>query len=112
MKLWLDDIRDPPDSSWRLARTYHEAVVALAGGTVDVVSLDHDLGEGATYAHALNPGSCEPHDGRTGYDVACWIEEAVLSGRIAPLKMRCHSANPSGRARIQQVIDKLGAGDR
>ncbi len=45
MKLFVDDVRDAPDESWTVARTAEEAIWMLARGGVEVLSLDHDLGE-------------------------------------------------------------------
>lgn len=45
VKLWLDDIRVPPDESWRWAKTFEEAQSALATGEVVAASFDNDLGE-------------------------------------------------------------------
>lgn len=53
MRLWIDDIREPPDS-WRShhfvwAKTSAQAIDALAmfdayGYKIDLISFDHDLG--------------------------------------------------------------------
>lgn len=42
MKLFVDDIRQAPEG-WEIARTNSEAIHLLAGGWVDVISLDHDI---------------------------------------------------------------------
>jgi hypothetical protein len=57
MKLWIDDLRTPPDESWRWAKNSYEALgilraeysalVGLASIQTDeltAVSFDHDLG--------------------------------------------------------------------
>lgn len=87
MKLFLDDIRNPPDESWVIARTYEEAIQHLMTGWVEEVSLDHDLGTE-----------------RTGYDVAREIERLVRFGVIDPPNWRVHSANPVGRANIERAL--------
>jgi hypothetical protein len=87
MKLWLDDERMPPGDDWRVARTYREAVGALRTGKVRLLSLDHDLGKG-----------------RTGYDVAAWVEARAAAGKMGRLEWRVHSANPVGRARIEAAM--------
>lgn len=43
-KLWLDDIRRPPDSSWLWARTLEDAKLAMKTCEIKEASLDHDLG--------------------------------------------------------------------
>lgn len=84
MRLFVDDERECP-AGWLLARNYAQAIEALRRFHIVAVSLDHDLGEE-----------------RTGYDVACWIEEHARHVAIGS-----HSANPVGRARIEQVARAL-----
>jgi hypothetical protein len=95
MNLWLDDVRVPPDCGngalWLWVKNYDEAIIALSLFDFDVISLDHDLGEG-----------------KTGYDVACWIEEKAI-GEDWPVtrNIKCHSANPVGRKRINAAIRSI-----
>lgn len=44
MKLWVDDLRPPPDDTWFWAVNSHEALQALQDNCVSAISLDHDLG--------------------------------------------------------------------
>lgn len=111
MKLYLDDIRPAP-VGWELVTTVAAAQVALSTGTVDELSLDHDLGacELCTTIEAnqtdgpLWKGSM-PHCKHvgTGYDLVCWMEANDV---WPPVKPVVHSLNPVGRQRMQQVIDK------
>ncbi len=43
MKLWVDDLRTPPDG-WAWAKTSAEAIGMLTDHAVTEPSLDHDLG--------------------------------------------------------------------
>jgi hypothetical protein len=46
-KLFLDDVRSPPDHTWVLARTVRAAIEYVETyGVPCEMSLDHDLGEG------------------------------------------------------------------
>ena len=87
MRLWLDDAREAPDG-WTWAQTYDKAVAALAVGTVEIISFDHDLGEK-----------------KTGYDVAKWIEQAAWEGRITRLGWDIHTANSPGRKNITLAME-------
>jgi hypothetical protein len=91
MKLFVDDERKPPCDDWEVARNALSAYIFLnlhatgAPYCIEILSLDHDLGE----------------DCQTGYDVAAWLEEQVYTGNVLPPKvLKVHSANPVGRARI------------
>ncbi len=45
IKLYLDDIRDLPDSSYTLVRSYEEDIAFIkANGIPSFISFDHDLG--------------------------------------------------------------------
>lgn len=91
MKLWIDDEREPPHD-WDWAQTYLEALCAIAVGvaekSLEAISFDHDLGGYIT-----------------GYDLACVVERLAASGAMNWYRgeLRCHSANPVGRKRIEQV---------
>lgn len=89
--LWVDDERLPP-LGWTAVKTAKDAISYLDANEVTRLSLDHDLGDDAN---------------GTGYDVAVWIEERVALHGYAPPRMSCHSANPTGRARINQAIGSI-----
>lgn len=85
--MWLDDVRPAP-TGWTHVRSVNEAVDLLRSAEVIEASLDHDLGD---YAH----------DGGDGYRVTDWMAE---HDRWPVGGVRCHSANPVGRARIEATI--------
>lgn len=89
MKLWLDDVRPPP-FGWEWVKTAAQAIYWLQKGVVEEASLDHDLGSA---------------DAQTGYEVACWIEAAVVHDQDFVLpKVTIHSANPVGRGRMECAL--------
>ena len=99
--LLIDDLRDlrvlapryvgNQSYEGRTARNYEDGVQALQEGGWDLLLLDHDLGD---------PRQPE----KTGYDIMVFLEE---NQELLPGKIACVSSNPVGRARINQVIDKL-----
>lgn len=99
MKLFVDDERPMPvDGGWIVSRTAKDAkdMIFFAannkGNEIEVLSLDHDLGENVP----------------TGYDVAAWLECRVyMHGMIPPKVLKVHSANPVGRARILQTFQSI-----
>ncbi len=88
MKVWLDDFRTEPDG-WMRARTAWEAIALLETGTVEHISLDHDLG---------------PEEAGTGYDVALWMEKEASKGTLPPLTWDLHTANPVGADNMRQAL--------
>lgn len=113
MKLWLDDMRPPPDDSWVWAKNVEDAKACLLNLAVDEASLDHDLGACLNCLNGLTAEdwlrrtdftqmpNCD-HFG-TGYTLVSWMEE---TGHWPDKKPTVHSRNPAGAARMRQVIDK------
>ena len=94
MKIWLDDVRTPPDGFvW--AKTADEAIYLLDNHRVTEISLDHDLGD---------PEYCG-----TGYDVMLEIEQDwFVDGKIPPI-IHIHTANVAARIRMEQARDSINA---
>jgi hypothetical protein len=91
MKIWLDDIRPPPDDSWTHVKLPYRAMQLLKEKKVEEVSFDHDLGTELS-----------------GYDVISWLEFMHRTKHTpVPEKLHCHSDNPPGRQRIEMVIQQL-----
>lgn len=96
MRVFLDDERSTPEG-WVRVYWPDEAVELLVSGSVEELSLDHDLGDDAR---------------GTGYDVVLWIEEAVALRRFKPPKIVVHSANSSAKEKMLagiQSIERLAA---
>ena len=94
MKVFVDDVRDPPDDTWVLLRTGESAIAFLSTqeGEIDILSLDHDLGEGK----------------KTGYDVLKWIEAQVfLHNYMPPKEILIHTDNPAGRKNMELAIGSI-----
>jgi hypothetical protein len=95
VKIFLDDdpIRDSwVDDTWTIVRTVPEAKRLLANNTVEILSLDHDLG-----------------DEFDGYQLCTWLEILAASGNwdVIPHTMEIHSANPVGRKNMKAAIDNI-----
>lgn len=89
LKVWLDDVRPMPEAFNIHCKTADEAIQLLSGRNVAHISFDHDLGEG-----------------KSGYDVANWIEKEVFQNDYPRLGWDVHSANPIGAARIKIVMQR------
>ena len=83
MKLWVDDVREAPEG-WTLATDYETAKRFLSSVKIEVLSLDHDLGE----------------DSLTGYDIA----KQLVEHSVYPNDIYCHSMNPVGRHNIIALL--------
>lgn len=91
MKIYLDDERKTP-SGWTRVYWPDEVIEFLKKGNVDVISLDHDLGD----------------DSRgTGYDVLLWIEEKVSNTKYIPPEIIIHTANISARRKMEAAVIQI-----
>lgn len=91
-KLFIDDIRDPIDNTWSIARSSNEAKsLVLMYGIPTEISFDHDLG-----------------GDDTAFDFIYWMEnEIVFDGRKFPdnFKFSVHSSNPVGKENIEKEMN-------
>jgi hypothetical protein len=104
MKLFIDDLRNPPDDTWTIARTGQEAIVEIGKDIIswtlfeepriEIISFDHDLADTNT-----------PEV--TGYTVLQYIEELVYTSEYKPPALLIHSANPVGRKNMQRCIESI-----
>ena len=102
MKLWIDDIRQPPESfikSYDWVRSVNEAKSAIifsemyASPTThlyELIDIDHDAGDFAW-------------DGGDYIKLLDWLEE---TGRKYPI--RIHSMNPVGVENMRRIIQRNG----
>lgn len=93
MKLFIDDLRNAPDSTWVVARTSDDAIAIIAEGIPQVISFDHDLGGLDTAMKVVN-----------------FIMESVLDGYLVfPIEFlfTVHSANPVGAENITVKMNNL-----
>lgn len=88
LNLYVDDLRDCPNG-YSVARTMEEAISILENSEVNILSLDHDLGED-------DNGKLLP----TGYDLVKYFCEYGL--RVN--KIYLHTDNPVGRENMYQTL--------
>lgn len=87
MRLWVDDLREPPDETWLWAKSSKKAVGIICTSEIDFISFDFDLG-----------------GDDTSMDVATLIEGRAERG-IQPPGWAIHSQNPVGRIRLRSALD-------
>lgn len=112
-KIYLDDFRIPVNSEWILVISYEDFVAKVSEiglENIDVISLDHDLGESAMaeYFNNVVPNAQIDYSRikeKTGYDVAKWLVAESLTKSIPLPQIYVHSANPVGSANIMGYIN-------
>jgi hypothetical protein len=94
VKLWLDDVRTPPDRSWAWVTTVPAAIILMESGEVTAASLDHDLGQ--------DEDGQELPEGRT---LVYWTAE---NDRWPSEAISVHSANVVGVEYVIGMIARYG----
>jgi hypothetical protein len=113
LRLYLDDIRTPVDDDWIVVRNYDEFVaqIKLRGlGNFEVISLDHDLGEGALveyYTNVKNNNMLDYNNinERTGMDCCRYLVSESMNEKIPLPQIYVHSANPIGSENMMGYIN-------
>jgi hypothetical protein len=113
--LYLDDVRIPTEGEWEVVRNYDEFVahIKLKGlGAYEVISLDHDLGEGALIEYYTNTKPNYELDynripEKTGMDCARFLASESMDTKIPLPTIYVHSANPIGAANIMGYLNNF-----
>ena len=112
-KIYLDDVRTPVDvEKWIVVRSYEEFVdkVSQIGlENIELISLDHDLGDTAMaewhknvyHNYTLDYNKIKE---KTGYDCAKWLVDQWMEGQPV-VDVYTHSANAIGSANIMGYIN-------
>jgi hypothetical protein len=88
-RLFLDDVRNPPDKDWVVCRSTQEAIeIIIQKGMPDFMSLDHDLGGDDTTMVFLKR-----------------LVNEVWDGKSNPPNYQVHSANPIGTQNIISYME-------
>lgn len=103
-KLWLDDVRPAPDSTWFWAETIAEGQKFLLDNVVEECSLDHDLGHMILGDGELRsrPGGHFAHG--DGVDFVRWM----VANNLVPEKVTIHSWNPMGAREMARLLNDFG----
>ncbi|MDD6657117.1 MAG: hypothetical protein PUE95_07500 [Lachnospiraceae bacterium] len=92
IKIWVDDIRPVPDG-YEGTKSVNETIslikeIETEGGIIELIDLDHDLGDYAQY----------------GGDAINLLDFLVERETFYPIAI--HTANPVGRANMERVIER------
>jgi hypothetical protein len=106
--LYLDDVRIPTEGEWEVVRNYDEFIAHIKMNGLEkyeVISLDHDLGEGAMVEYYTNVKPNYELDytripEKTGMDCARYLVAEAMDKKIPLPTIYVHSANPIGAANM------------
>lgn len=113
-RVYLDDVRTPIDKDWIVVRNYEEfvnKVTEIGFDNIDLISLDHDLGDTAMlewkrnvyHNYELNYSNILE---KTGMDCTKWLVEQWLDGKQV-VDVVIHSANAIGSANMMGYINNF-----
>ena len=112
-KIYLDDIRTPIENDWEIARNYDqfvEVIQRIGLDNIEVISLDHDLGESAMieYYNNVKDNYKLEYDNieeKTGYDCCKFLVNLSMDSGIPLPSIYVHSANPIGSHNMMGYIN-------
>lgn len=112
IKIYLDDVRTPVEDGWTVVRNYEQFVSSVMHyglENIDIISLDHDLGDTAMKEWHTNVYTNYKLDynnitEKTGMDCAKWLVEQWMDGQPV-VDVFTHSANAIGSANIMGYIN-------
>ena len=113
IKLYLDDVRTPNDEEWIVVRNYEQFVDRINQHgleNIEVISLDHDLGDSAMTEYYNNVKDNYTLDysnisEKTGYDACKFIVNRSIETGIPLPQIYVHSANPIGSGNMMGYIN-------
>ena len=114
-QIYLDDIRTPKEDIWMVVRNYDEfveAVTSIGLKNIDVISLDHDLGDTAMTEYFTNVSPNYKLDysnivEKTGMDCAKWLVEYCINNNLKFPDYEVHSMNVIGKMNIKSYIESF-----
>lgn len=112
IKIYLDDVRTPIENGWTVVRDYEQFVsTVMYHGleNIELISLDHDLGDTAMKEWHTNVYHNYKLDydnitEKTGMDCAKWLVNQWMDGQPV-VDVFTHSANAIGSANIMGYIN-------
>lgn len=105
LKIFVDDLRDPPNTTWHLARTITEAIRILATQDVTEVSLDYDI---IFKRNKKNSSQSETFEPVCRYIALRHKYRGFISDTqyipLSPIQVYCHSANPLAVKKYSNIL--------
>lgn len=110
MKLYIDDIRGAPDSSWTVARTVTEAIRYIAQYDFEVISLDHDISHYSNLDESdvdQEVRACDETFAAVAYYIGTKYLWHLENGLPIP-KIILHTSNPVGGDAMAEILKDAG----
>jgi hypothetical protein len=114
IKIYLDDLRTPVDKDWTVVRSYDEFVSTVTNiglENIELISLDHDLGDTAMaewhrnvyHNYTLDYNNITE---KTGMDCCRYLVAESMNQKIPLPQIYVHSANPVGAENIRSILNR------
>lgn len=106
LKLWIDDIRTPPDETWHICRNVSAAIRALDMFWQEVgeINLDHDISHQVAIGRMSRPYPCE----ETFEAVARYIKWIRMHNPGWDPEIHIHTSNYVGAKNMRAILESVG----
>ena len=112
-RIYLDDVRTPVEGNWIVVRNYQEfvdKVNELGLDNIELISLDHDLGDTAMneYYNNVSPNYTLDYNNiteKTGLDCCKFLVAESMNTKVPLPQIYVHSANPIGSGNMMGYIN-------
>ncbi len=106
MKLFIDDIRTPPDDSWHICRSVSAAIRAIDmfGGAITEINLDHDISHQVVVGKMSRPYPCEETFEAVARFMVHFKNAQGDVGLIFNPVVHIRTSNPSGMKNIEKIL--------
>lgn len=102
-KLFLDDVRKPPDSTWAVVRNHGAFVRYIEeNGVPEVISFDHDLAD--EHYQALDAESYAAVGGTFREKTGCECARFLIQRGEFPKLAIIHTLNPVGAEHLIKLL--------
>lgn len=113
VRIYLDDVRIPTQDDWLVAKNYEQFVELITTHqleNIELISLDHDLGDSAMVEYYNNVKDNYTLDynniqEKTGYDCCKFLVNYSIDTNIQLPLIYVHSANPVGCGNMMGYIN-------
>ena len=106
MKLFVDDIRNPPDDSWHICRSVGAAIRAIDmfGPDITEINLDHDISHQVVVGKMSRPYPCDETFESVARFMVHYMNAQEEVGVTFDPVVHIRTSNPAGMESMRKIL--------